>query len=266
MTDQPIEEWWCDGSIDVPLSEPIEIEKTKWRRLGFGGVVFRTDEAIFWYELGFLRSRRIEFATKYLDMAKIEEWPGYRVLFRFQTSQACPDEPPLEVTVLAFRAVPWWRSGEVAREAGARLGRWHQLEDEVFTRCKVAGRFTMAEGIALARQLGLGDDEGSIASRISNFIMGLIKSDRLDGFFDEEKGEYTAAALVHRTVTEITIDFNSLLSALGNKGVVLERLTCPACGGQMALPKEGNQVKCQYCGTNIYAMDIFEKFKGLLGL
>jgi hypothetical protein len=62
----------------------------------------------------------------------------------------------------------------------------------------------------------------------------------------------------------ITLDFSFLKSAMENGGVVMKVLKCPECSGNVEFPKTGNLTKCQYCGRNIYAQDIFEKIKGLL--
>lgn len=282
MAEQQTGELKVKGQIYPSRSETVrtqEIGVWDWLR---GGLTLQTDGISFWYERGILRTRRTDFFVRYLDMEKIEETPGGKVLFRFRTPRECTDRfPDDKISALVFSKL--WGTGKIARGGRARLDRWHrkvvdlvellrwfqgkmeELEDEVFTRCKVTGRFSVREGVALCSKLFPGSHRNA-GQAVKDIVTKLVKSGRLDGFFDEERGQYTAAALAHRTVTQISLDFNSLVSTLGDRGLVLERLTCPACSGQIALPEEGNQVKCQYCGTDIYAMDLFEKFRGILDL
>jgi len=39
---------------------------------------------------------------------------------------------------------------------------------------------------------------------------------------------------------------------------------CPACGANIALPSEGNRTECSYCGSAVFAVDIFEKIRELI--
>jgi hypothetical protein len=45
---------------------------------------------------------------------------------------------------------------------------------------------------------------------------------------------------------------------------VLTTVKCPQCGAGIELPKEGSLIKCQHCGSQIYAQDVFDKLEGLL--
>jgi len=80
----------------------------------------------------------------------------------------------------------------------------------------------------------------------------------------EESEKSRRIEVVHRGAVGV-VDFSQLASMMGQKGLVLQVIQCPNCLGKVDVPKVGNLAKCQYCGKDIYAVDIFDKFKGLLG-
>ena len=86
----------------------------------------------------------------------------------------------------------------------------------------------------------------------------------------ESLGRYEEAGRVRhkakaRYEYKVVIDFAQLTSKLGEKGLALQVIECPHCGGKVDMPKDGNVAKCKSCGNNIHAVDIFEKFKNILG-
>lgn len=93
----------------------------------------------------------------------------------------------------------------------------------------------------------------------------MIVDGKLDGIINED-GKYTSSVLVTRKTVhyQVVIDFASLLKQLESKGIVLQSLDGPSCKSKLEYPKDGSRLNCQYCGATIEAMDIFEKFKGLL--
>jgi len=64
---------------------------------------------------------------------------------------------------------------------------------------------------------------------------------------------------------QVVLDFSALKEYMEKGGLVLQKTKCPECGAPMALPTVGNQTKCEHCGSTIYAQDIFEKVKSLIG-
>jgi ribosomal protein S27AE len=64
---------------------------------------------------------------------------------------------------------------------------------------------------------------------------------------------------------QVVLDFSSLRDYMEKGGLVLQKTKCPECGAPMALPTTGNQIKCEHCGSMIYAQDIFEKVRSLIG-
>lgn len=64
---------------------------------------------------------------------------------------------------------------------------------------------------------------------------------------------------------QIVLDFSSLREYMEKGGLVLQKTKCPECGAPIALPATGNQTKCDHCGSIMYAQDVFEKVKSLIG-
>ena len=63
----------------------------------------------------------------------------------------------------------------------------------------------------------------------------------------------------------IMLDFSFLKNYMERGGLILETVKCPECGAPVKLPEVGNYVVCEHCGNTIYAQDIFEKVKELIG-
>lgn len=64
---------------------------------------------------------------------------------------------------------------------------------------------------------------------------------------------------------QLVLDF-SFLRPLAEKGVIMQAITCPHCGGKVEdLPSSGNIFECKYCGDKIYAVDIYREINRLLG-
>jgi hypothetical protein len=67
--------------------------------------------------------------------------------------------------------------------------------------------------------------------------------------------------------SSIHIDFQRFLDAMKNKGIILEKIQCPHCGGMLEVtevPKKEEVLKCKFCGFSILAINLFEKFKEVL--
>jgi hypothetical protein len=104
-----------------------------------------------------------------------------------------------------------------------------------------------------------------ILRQVHHTVTSLIADGRLDGIITED-GKYVSNVMLARKTIQyhVTIDFTSLFSQLENKGIVLQTIDCPSCNGKLEYPKSGDTVVCQFCGSTVHAVDIFEKFKGLL--
>ena len=78
------------------------------------------------------------------------------------------------------------------------------------------------------------------------------------------------AAIAKKSVlVKHEINFQIFLDALKDRGIVLEKLECPHCGGLLQVsevPKKEQMLQCRYCGMSILAMNLYEKFKEILKL
>lgn len=99
---------------------------------------------------------------------------------------------------------------------------------------------------------------------MGEFLEDNIEQGELEGFIDMNIFEYRDKSLVVQKIVNISMDFNQLISQLGNKGVQLTNISCTQCGHACDLPDSGSVFICPACGTPIKVTDIFEKFKGIL--
>jgi hypothetical protein len=63
---------------------------------------------------------------------------------------------------------------------------------------------------------------------------------------------------------QIVLDFSSLKDVMAKGGLVMSTYKCPNCNGMINIPEDGKVLMCQYCGTPIKPVDIFEKIKSLI--
>jgi hypothetical protein len=75
----------------------------------------------------------------------------------------------------------------------------------------------------------------------------------LSGEMDKEKAN-----------EQIILDFSSLKDVMAKGGLVMTTYKCPNCNGMVNIPEAGKVLMCQYCGTPIKPVDIFEKIKSLM--
>ena len=95
----------------------------------------------------------------------------------------------------------------------------------------------------------------------------LISEGLLDGIIDEAGNYVSRISLERKSVQyQVSIDFSSIFTQLKGKGIVLESLECPSCKGKLDYPDSGSIVSCSFCGSNVSAIDVFEKFKALLDI
>jgi hypothetical protein len=63
---------------------------------------------------------------------------------------------------------------------------------------------------------------------------------------------------------QIILDFSSLKDVMSKGGLVMTTYKCPNCNGMVTIPEAGKVLMCQYCGSAIKPVDIFEKIKSLV--
>ncbi len=64
---------------------------------------------------------------------------------------------------------------------------------------------------------------------------------------------------------QLVLDFSSLRDHMEKGGLVMQAFRCPHCSAPVEFPEKGKTTKCAHCGTKIFARDIFEKIKDLIG-
>ncbi len=102
-------------------------------------------------------------------------------------------------------------------------------------------------------------------NKVRDIVVQLIAKGDLDGIITDEKRYVSNVMLARKTVQyQVVVDFASIHSQLENKGIVLQTLECPSCNGNLEYPKDGDVIKCQFCGATVHAVDVFKKFKDLL--
>jgi len=68
-----------------------------------------------------------------------------------------------------------------------------------------------------------------------------------------------------RARIQYVLDFSFLRAEMEKGGVVVQTIRCPSCGAGISLPSTGTSARCPYCGSVVYAHDVFEKMKGMIG-
>jgi hypothetical protein len=112
-------------------------------------------------------------------------------------------------------------------------------------------------------QRGISQDQ--VFMKVRDTVVSLIANGSLDGIITDENRYISNALLARKSVQyQVVIDFNSLYAQLENKGIILQTLECPSCGGKLNYPKEGDTITCQFCQATVHAIDVFKKFKELL--
>jgi len=103
-----------------------------------------------------------------------------------------------------------------------------------------------------------------LLKNLQNVVSNMIVEGELDGVLEDDT-YISNAKLSRKTVQyQVTIDFTSLFAQLKNKGIVLQKIECPSCKGELEFPENGTSIVCKFCNSTVYATDIFEKFKTLL--
>ena len=64
---------------------------------------------------------------------------------------------------------------------------------------------------------------------------------------------------------QVMIDFSALKDYMNKGGISTQAIKCPQCKAPLSMPESGNLVKCSYCGSTVYASDIMDRVKQLIG-
>lgn len=97
-------------------------------------------------------------------------------------------------------------------------------------------------------------DDLNKAKQCTSFITELTYQEKcLKGEMEKNKAN-----------VQIILDFSALKEVMTNGGLVMATYKCPNCNGMVKIPETGKVLICEYCGTPIKPVDIFEKIKSLI--
>ncbi len=121
-------------------------------------------------------------------------------------------------------------------------------------------------GGAILKYVSISDTQGQ---HIFHFPFAVKNEDQLNDFkeivfsqVNSRKQEVEAERKRERV--QVIVDFSFLKNYMENGGLLMQTVKCPECKASIKMPESGNRTKCQYCGSTIYAQDIFEKIKQLI--
>lgn len=60
-------------------------------------------------------------------------------------------------------------------------------------------------------------------------------------------------------IFQAKMDYGLLQTILKNRGLIIDKVACPHCGGNIKLPEGGHVTKCPYCLRDVYAVDVFRE-------
>lgn len=119
-------------------------------------------------------------------------------------------------------------------------------------------------GGAISKYISIMDSENEYRFHLSGMCSSLQEFNPLiRRAMETRKKEIEAEKRKARV--HIMLDFSSLNDYMKKGGLVLQTVKCPVCSGPLKLPKSGNETTCEHCGNTVYAQDIFEKVKALIG-
>lgn len=100
---------------------------------------------------------------------------------------------------------------------------------------------------------------------VTDLVAHLISRRDLDGILTGV-GRYVSNKALDRIKIpfENLADFETIFSQLKEKGLLIWTLECPNCFRKIKYPKKGKDISCQFCGSPILAIDVFNKVKDLL--
>jgi ribosomal protein S27E len=121
-------------------------------------------------------------------------------------------------------------------------------------------------GGALRKYVSITDDEGEKIFHLS----GVSGSSGVEAFRNTVYEQVNAWKQYlkeekQKDRVQILLDFSFVKDYMGKGGLVMQTVKCTECGANVTLPESGNQVNCEHCGSILYAQDIFDKIKALIG-
>ena len=111
-------------------------------------------------------------------------------------------------------------------------------------------------------------DDGKGSSLLNkNYNFDFWQTLNLEEISAKKQAEELKALMKEKGYTIPTEYLDRLLDILKEKGIVLEKLECPNCGGTIRvseLSEKEEIIKCKYCGKSILATNLFKRYMNLL--
>ena len=122
----------------------------------------------------------------------------------------------------------------------------------------------ISSGGALRKYISLRDSYNEYRFHLDGKYSGLEEFNPLiQTAMNARKEEIQAEKRKERV--HLMIDFSALQDYMKKGGLVLQSVKCPTCSAPLSLPEKGNQTVCGHCGNTVYAQDIFQRVKELIG-
>lgn len=104
-----------------------------------------------------------------------------------------------------------------------------------------------------SRERGFKEKDAELLHDLKTQVDGLVRARTKE--IEEQK---------RRARVQFVMDFSFLKAQFEKGGLSVNAVKCPSCSANIAVPGAGAFFKCEHCGTTIHAIDIFERFRGLL--
>jgi len=126
----------------------------------------------------------------------------------------------------------------------------------------------ISRGGAIIKYVSITDSQGEHTFHLVK--PRVMKDEEFDSFkqiiFEQvEARKREIEAMKRKERVHIMIDFSFLKNYMEKGGMILQTFKCPECGAPIKLPEKGNSTKCDHCGKVMYARDVFQKIKELIG-
>ena len=110
-----------------------------------------------------------------------------------------------------------------------------------------------------------GDIEGSFRDASMDYHFRFNQESDADfAFLAESEIQKRGKEIEVETARE-TVDFSQVRDYMGKGGTTLQAIKCLECGARVNLPETGRQTVCENCGNTLYAQDVLQRIKDLIG-
>ena len=124
----------------------------------------------------------------------------------------------------------------------------------------------IAQGGSLRKYVSITDAEGEKVFHLKGVSGGSgLEAFRMTVYDQVNAWKQLQKEEKQKERVHVLLDFSFVKEYMGKGGLVMQTVKCTECGASVSLPESGNQVTCGHCGSTLYAQDIFDKVKALIG-